>query len=395
MITHEEALELIRRHVRAVGTEEVETARCAGRTLAADVTSRLPSPPFNKAAMDGFAVRACDVAQPPAELVLVGESFAGGWPDFNVGPAQCARITTGAPVPEGADMVVMVEHTCELPGGRVRVEKLSGRNICDKGEDLREGQVVLLAGQILTPMQVGVAATAGCGRLTVYQRPSIALLCTGTEVVEAPAPMRDGQIYNSNAPMLTALLAPLGSSFEYLGIVGDTKADLTAAVRKGPDCDLLVITGGVSMGQYDLVPDALEAAGVEIHFRKCAIKPGKPVVFGTREGSCVVGLPGNPQSGFVVFHVLLRAVLARMVGAEELPPLYKTGRMSEAFRNKPDRKSFKPCRIEVSDGVNHIIPVRHQGSADIMGASWAGAFFVVPRGMEQVERGQLMEFFEV
>ena len=149
------------------------------------------------------------------------------------------------------------------------------------------------------------------------------------------------------------------------------------------------------MGQYDLVPDVLEGAGVEIHFRKCAIKPGKPVVFGTREESCVVGLPGNPQSGFVVFHVLLRAVLARMSGAEELPPLYKTGRMGEAFRNEADRKSFKPCRIEVRDGVNFIIPVPYQGSADIMGASEGGAFFVVPRGIEHVDRGQLMEFFEV
>jgi len=395
MITHEDALELIRRYVRVLGTEEVETARCAGRTLAADVISRLASPPFDKAAMDGFAVRARDVAKLPAELLLVGESFAGGWPGFEVGPAQCARITTGAPVPEGADMVVMVEHTSELAGGRVRVEKLSGRNICDKGEDLREGQVVLRAGQVLTPLDVGVAASAGYDRLGVYQRPSVALLCTGAEVVEAPAPVGAGQIYNSNAPMLTALLAPLSSRFQYLGIVGDTEAELTAAVRKGLGCDLLVITGGVSMGQYDLVPGVLEGAGVEIHFHNCAIKPGRPVVFGTRGASCVVGLPGNPQSGFVVFHVLLRAVLARMAGAEELLPPCKTGRVSEAFRNKPDRKSFKPCRIEVRDGVNFIVPVAHQGSADIMGASGGSAFFVVPRGVERVEEGQIMEFFEV
>ena len=395
MITHEEALEAIRRHVTPLDREDVSTWRCAGRVLAADVTSRLASPPFNKSAMDGFAVRACDVAALPAELTVVGESFAGGWPGFRVGRGECARIATGAPVPEGADTVVMMEHTRELPDGKVRIEKLSGRNICDEGEDIRVGQAVLRAGQRLTPLHVGVAASAGYDRLAVFRKPSIALVCTGTEVVRAPAPVRRGQIYDSNGPMMSALLAPHADSFQYMGVVGDRGGELDAAVSRGLESDLLVITGGISVGQFDLVPEALREAGVEIHFRQCAIKPGKPVVFGTRGRTRVVGLPGNPQSCFVVYHVLLRALLAWMSGAGGLPQACKTGRMSQAFRNKGDRKTFRPCRIEVRDGVSYIVPVACSGSANIMGASAAGAYLVIPRGVELVEKDQLMEFFEV
>ncbi len=395
MIAHEEAIQLIRRHVAVLDTEEVETAQCAGRFLAADVVARLPSPPFDKAAMDGFAVRSGDVSKLPVELVVVGESFAGGWPDFSIGPGQCARIATGAPVPEGADMVVMVEHTCELPGEKVRVEKLSGNNVCPRGEDIREGQLVLSAGQMLTPLRVGVAASVGYDRLGVYRRPTVALLCTGTEVVEPPVPVGKGQIYNSNGPMLSSLLAPLSSSFHYLGIVGDREDELREAIAQGLQSDVLVIAGGISVGEYDLVPRLLGELGVELIFHGCAIKPGKPVLFGTRGGSCVFGLPGNPQSCFVVFHVLLRAAVLLMSGAEELPPFYRTGMMRSGFPNKPGRKSFRPCRIEVQDGVNYIVPVAYKGSADIMGASSADGYFVVAPEVELVEEGQPMQFFEV
>jgi len=395
MISHEEALRLLRQRVPVLGTEQVETGKCVARTLAADVVARLPSPPFNKAAMDGFAVRASDVGSLPVELEVAGEVFAGQWPDLCLGPGQCMRVATGAPVPEGTDMVVMVEHACELADGRVRIEKLSGKNICDRGEDVNEGQIVLRAGQTLNPMSVGVAAAAGHQRLQVYKMPSIALLCTGTEVQEAGGPVYKGQIYNSNGPMLSALLAPLGSSFDYLGIASDSKQELETAITQGLARDVFVIVGGVSVGEYDLVPRLLQRLGVEIVFHKCAIKPGKPVLFGKQGGTCIFGLPGNPQSCFVVFHVLLRPALAMMSGAEETLPIYKTGRMRVGFRNKPGRENFKPCRIEVQDGNNYIIPVPYQGSADIVGPSAADAYFVVPRGVEEVKAGQLMEFFEI
>lgn len=395
MISHEDALELIRRRVSVLGTEDVDVAGCVGRILAADLTSRLPSPPFNKSAMDGFAVRASDVRALPVELRLVGESFAGQWPEYAVGPGQCARVATGAPVPDGADVVVMVEHSRELPDGGVLIERLSGKNICDEGEDVGKGETVLRAGLMLTPVRAGMAAAAGHDRLTVYKRPSIALLCTGTEVREAGTPVQKGQIYNSNGPMLSALLAPHANCFDYLGIAGDSEDSLRAALTHGLARDVVVVAGGISVGHYDLVPEMLEELGVEILIRTCAIKPGKPFVFGKREGGYVFGLPGNPQSCFVVFHVLLRAALAAMTGADEVPPLYKKGRMQVELSNKPERKNFRPCRVEVRDGVNYLQPVPCRGSADIVGASAANAYVVVPRGVDRVERGQLMEFFEV
>jgi len=395
MISHEEALQVIRERVQVLGAEELEIARCAGRVLAADVVCRLASPPFNKAAMDGFAARAPDLRELPVELSLVGDSFAGGWPDFHVGPGQCARVTTGAPVPDGADTIVMVEHTRELGGGKVLIEKLSGSNICARGEDMAEGHVVLGAGQALTAMRLGVAASAGWDRLLVHRLPSVALLCTGTEVLEPGVAVDRGKIYNANGSMLGSLLAPLSSRFEYAGIVPDRQEDMEAAIRRALKGDLVAIVGGVSVGQRDLVPHVLERLGVEIVFHRVAIKPGMPVLFGRRGATCVFGLPGNPQSCFVVFHVLLRAALARMSGAKELPPALKSGRMARGFRNKPERKNFKPCRIEVRDGVNYIVPVQYHGSADITGPSSAHAYLVVPQGVERVEEGEIMDYFEV
>ena len=395
MISHEEALELLCAHVSALAVEEVPTAQCSGRGLAQDVVARLPSPPFDKAAMDGFAVRSVDVEGLPTELDIVGESFAGRWPEFQVGPRRCARITTGAPVPSGADMVVMVEHTRESPDGSVRVEKLSGKNICARGEDITQGQVVLRAGQELTPLRAGVAASAGYDRLQARRLPTCAVLCTGTEVVEPPQPVGKGQIYNSNGYILSALLAPMSSRCEYMGIVGDQPKTIEDAVRKGLDSDLLVVTGGVSMGQFDLVPDVLRESGVDTVFHKCAIKPGKPVLFGVRGKTCVFGLPGNPLSCFVVFHVLIRPALALMAGIDDLPPVHGTGIMKHGFHIKPDRKTYKPCRVESTDGRNEICLVDSRGAADIMSGSEANAMAIVPRGVAQIEAGQQIGFFQV
>lgn len=396
MISHEEALRLIRENVRPPGTERLAVAECTGRILAEDIVARRANPPFNKAAMDGFAARASDLVQLPAELALTGESFAGGWPEFHVGPGQCARITTGAPVPEGADVVVMVEHTEALPDGRIRIrEAPADSNICAEGEDMAEGQTVLRAGRLLTPLRVGVAASAGHGRLTVRRLPSVALVCTGSEVVEPPAQPSRGQIYNSNGPILSALLVPVSSEFQYLTIAADTPDSLEQAFRRGLETDLLVITGGVSVGMFDLVPDLLRKAGVEILFHRCAIKPGKPVLFGVHGGGCVFGLPGNPLSSFIIFQVLVRAALAHMAGADDVPPDWRTGIVTEGFPNKPARKNFKPCLVSAVEGVNRVEMIASRGSADIMSASRANAIAAIPRGVESVQTGQEIEFFRV
>lgn len=398
MISHEEALRLIHERVRTLGTESLPLRECAGRVLAADATARVASPPFDKAAMDGYAVRSADVGALPVELQRIGDSLAGSRPDLRIGPGECCGIATGAPVPAGADLVVRIEDTAALPDHRVRILKVSRKNICAAGEDIALGQVVLRAGERLTPLRLGIAAASGHDRLIVYRKPSIALLCTGTEIVEAPAEPRPGQIYNSNGPMLRALLEPLGGAFDYLGIVEDTPAAMEAAVRRGLEKDLLVVTGGVSAGPLDLVPGVLEKAGVRIAFHKCAIKPGKPVLFGTFEQggrtSCVFALPGNPLSCYVVHHVLMLPAIARMSGSEEIAPVYRRGVARKGFPYSTRRKHYCPCRVETIGGVSYLERAPSHGSADIMSACAVRAFMALPPGLEQVADGQELDYFE-
>jgi molybdenum cofactor synthesis domain-containing protein len=390
-ITHEEALALIRERTPLLDAVEAPLMDCAGRRLARDVAARVSSPPFDKSAMDGYAVRAADAARLPARLKLAGACFAGGWPEFEVGEGECAEIATGAPVPPGADMVVMVEHT-RRDGDTVIVEKLTGKNICLTGEDMREGERVLREGDLITPLRIGVAAAAGHGRLPVCGRPSVALVCTGEEIVEPPAPVAPGRIYNSNGPLLRSLLASEGLEVAYLGIVGDDAEALARAVTRGLEHDLLIITGGVSVGPFDLVPRTLEKLGVETIFHGVAIKPGKPALFGLRGRSCVFGMPGNPFSCFAIFHVLLRTAIARMQGVEDTPPHYRKGLVTMGFEDRGARKTFKPCRLVSQDGRVGLDLIPTSGSADIRHAAEADALLVVPMGMERAEAGREMEY---
>ena len=394
MISHEEALRRIAENAPLLDAEDVGAENGAGRVLAEDVVARLASPPFDKSAMDGYAVRAEDVAELPTELELVGASYAGSPPDFAIDVGQCAEITTGAPVPRGADTVVMVEHTRWIEGGKVCVERLSGPNICKRGEDLDEGETVLRLGETLTPLKVGLAASAGYGRLRVRRRPAVAVLCTGTEIVEPGAVVPEGRIYNSNGPMMRALLRREASRCVYLGIAGDEPGELRAALERGLGSDLLIVTGGVSVGRYDLVPRELTELDVETIFHGCAIKPGKPALFGRRDDTLVFGLPGNPFSCFVMFHALLRTALARMQGADETPPRYRNAAVREGFRTKGDRKTFLPCRVETVEGRAMARLVASRGSADIRHSAAANALLVVPQDVKRVEAEDVLEFIE-
>ena len=402
VIDYEEARALVLERATTRGFERMEVARAVGRVLAQDVIARIASPPFNKSAMDGYAIRQADVAKLPAELVVIGEIFAGQAPDIAVGAGQAVAISTGAPVPTGADMVVMLEDT--KPAGKARIRagktricvlKLSGPNICPAGEDARAGETVLRAGQVLTPLRVGVAAAAGHAVLAVHRRPTGALICTGTEVVEPGRTVPGGKICNANGPMLSSLMAPVCREFAYLGIVGDDEEELAARVRDGLKYDVLILSGGVSVGKRDLVPGALEQAGVEQAFHEVAIKPGKPVLFGTAGPSLVFGMPGNPQSCFVVFHMLVAPAIAAMSGASDLPPFFEEGVMAEGFGNKPERMNVMPCMVERREGLATLRRCHFHGAADIMGPSTANAYVIVPRGVDYVQEGQKLRFFRI
>ncbi len=396
MIKYEKAIELVSKNAGMIktGTERIETSKSLGRVLAAKVKSLVSSPPFNKAAMDGFAARSPDIQNLPTYLEIVGSLPAGGFPDFAIGEGECAEISTGAPVPKGADTVVMVENTKRVNENKVEIQKPSSGNICMKGEDLQMGEIVLKKNELLNSLKIGLAASAGRRKLTVYKRPAASLLCTGSEVREPGQELKKGQIYNSNGAMLSSLLYPLSDRLNYLGTVSDKIDKLEEKIKAGLAGDLLLISGGVSVGKHDLVPEILEDLGVEKIFHKWAVKPGKPTFFGVKDKTAVFAMPGNPQSCFVVFKLLVEPAILHMTGAKETLPKFKIGKIAESFVDKSSRKHFIPCKVNSEGGVNHIKRAPYNGSADIRGPSSADGFLAIPPEVEQVEKGQFLEFFE-
>lgn len=395
MINHQEALKKVLRLLEPLGTEKVKTSKAIGRILGEDVISGISIPPFDKAAMDGFAVRAEDIEELPAQLKVVGEVSAGQFPDFPIKRGECVKISTGAPLPEEANEIAVAENVKEIGKNEIEVLKPSSGNVCVKGEDLKEGEVAVERGQRLTPLKIGIAASAGQDELIVYKRPTIALLCTGGEIREPSEETKKGQIYNANGSMLSSLLEPLSSKLTYLGIARDEKKELSNKIQNGLKYDLLIISGGVSVGKHDLVPDVLKNLGVKKIFHRWAVKPGMPTFFGIKDKTAVFAMPGNPQSCFVVFKILVEPAIVRMSGASDIPPIYKIGEMAESFVDESDRKHFMPCKIKTENGTNIIERVPYHGSADIRGTSSADGFFVIPLEVKQIKKGQVVEFFEI
>jgi molybdopterin molybdotransferase len=363
-----------------------------GRVLAEDVRADVDSPPFTKSLMDGYAVRSADLAGGPAELVVIEEVPAGAVPTQAVGPGQATALYTGAPVPDGADAVVMVERTEALPGGRVRVHdpKLAaGRNVLPRGREMAVGEVVLPAGTVLTPAALGLLAAVGRTEAAVISRPWVGVLVTGNELVEADAKPGPGQIRNTNGPMLAAQVVRAGGKARVLGIGRDDRAALTELVRRGfEETDVLVLAGGVSVGAYDLVPDVLRELGVEVHFHRVRMKPGKPLLFGTRGEKLVFGLPGNPVGAFVGFELFVRPALRALSGHDVNAPLTQPLQLTAAFTASNDRPTFHPAR---RDGAHRVAPLPWFGSADLRALLAADALLALPPGEVKLAEGEWIE----
>jgi molybdopterin molybdotransferase len=389
MISLERALEVVLRAAPRLPSTEVRLEVAAGRVLAENVVSDVDLPPFKKSAMDGFAVRSEDIADVPAELRVVEDVPAGSVPRRATHSGECARIMTGAPVPEGADTVVMVEHTEPAGPGRVRILRAApkGRNICLRGEDVKTGQTVLAEGTRLRPFQVALAAAVGRRSLRVSATPSVAVLATGDEVIEPDQTPRPGQIRNSNSYALAARLGQEGIWVDYLGIAVDDIAVLQAAFEKGMQRDVFVVSGGVSTGDYDLVPGALKDAGVELLFSEIAVQPGRPTVFGRRGRTMVFGLPGNPVSTLVIAELLLVPALRRMMGESNPSPLMIRAVLDGPLPHGGNRTSFRPVALRRSAEGWHAEPVVYHGSADLVGAARADAFAVVPADALELPAG--------
>jgi molybdopterin molybdotransferase len=367
------------------------TAAALGLVLAEDVASDLDMPPHDKALMDGYAVRTADLVEGRGTLTVIEEVTAGQTPRLPLGPGQATRIMTGAPIPRGADAVVMVERTRSEPGNRVHIEDrppASGQNILVQGREMRRGDKVLRAGTVLRPQEFGILATVGRTSALLHPAPATAILSTGDELVEASVVPGPGQIRNGNGPMLQAQVSRAGGVPQLLGIARDNLDSLQPLVAEGLRASVLILSGGVSAGKLDLVPGVLRESGVEAHFHKVEMKPGKPVFFGTRGQTLVFGLPGNPVSSLVCFELFVRPAIRRLKGYSDPGPLMIQAKLVEDFAYRTDRPTYYPANLEHGATGWRVRPMPWFGSSDLRGLTQSQAFVVFPAGDHRHSAGQ-------
>jgi molybdopterin molybdotransferase len=382
MIQFEKALETVLDSVRQLDAERVELADALGRILAEDVKSDLDIPPFNKSAMDGYACSRRDLGE---ELKVIETIPAGAVPTKSIAPGECAKIMTGGMVPEGADCVVMVEYTESPAQGRIRFSgDRTKDNICQRGEDIKAGQVVLREGTLLKPQHIAVLATVGDAQPMVAKRPEVGIIATGNELVEPQFSPAGSQIRNSNGPQLVAQLWGMGAVARDYGIAKDTVDEIDNLFKKAADeNDLVIICGGVSMGDFDFVPQVLKQNDVHLLFEKIAIKPGKPTVFGMSDNVYCFGLPGNPVSGFALFNLLVKPFLYKMMGHD-----YKhcniVARLEETVKRKrAERQTWIPV---VMTGPDSARPIEYHGSAHIDALCGADGLISMGVGVTEINK---------
>ena len=382
MTTPDEALAIVLENTPRLEAVEVPLVKAVGAVLAEPVASDIDLPPFDKSAMDGYAARARDLHATPVELEVIEELPAGVAPTKEVGPGQCTKIMTGAPVPAGADMVVMVEDTEAAGEERVRILAAhpDSRNICRCGEDIRKGRTVLEAGHAVRPSEVGLLASVGRDRVRVYRRPRVAVLGTGNELVpitETPGP---GQIRDANSWSLLAACRRAGVEAERLGVAKDEEADLREKIGAGLDRDVLLVSGGVSMGEWDLVPKVFDAFGVAVHFATIRMKPGKPTVFATHGSGIIFGLPGNPVSTLVAWRLFVWPAIRKMMGHPDPAPPPIRGTLTTPVKARGNRTTFVPAHLRYEPSGWSIEPVATRGSADLVGFCRADALAILEPG---------------
>lgn len=406
MISVEEALERILSYVSLLPVEEKPILDALGQVVAEDIVSGIDIPPLDNTAMDGYAVRAADTAgaeeHSPVTLRVVGELAAGYLFDGSVEPGMAVRIMTGAPMPRGADAVVPFEETDE-PSGRafgafaksrdvVGVLKAAdaGANIRRAAEDLRRGQTVIHANAVLHPAQIGVLASLGQATVRVHRRPIVAILSTGDEVREPGQALQPGQIYDSNAYSIAAMVAANGGIPRRLGIAKDTVEALTAKLREGLDADMLVTSAGVSRGDYDVVKDVLAKEG-EVDFWTVRMRPGKPLAFGTfaSGGRRVphIGLPGNPVSSMVSFELFGRPAIYKMLGRADWERPRVRAISEEPIANTDARRVFARAIVTQRDGHYYAALTGPQGSGILTSMAVANALAIVPEDVPGIEVG--------
>lgn len=383
MIRFEEAREIILTAVKATGTERVDFNEALYRVLAEDVFSDVDMPPFDKSAVDGYACRREDLGK---ELKVLEVIPAGMVPTQPVGEGLCTKLMTGAMVPSGADTVIMVEQTEEIRSGVVRFTgQKTSSNIAIKAEDVKEGTLVLEKGTLILPQHIAILASVGWVQPLVGRQPRVAILSTGDELTEPADKPGPGQIRNSNGFQLIAQVRAAHCIPNYMGIIPDNEEATDQAISKAlAENDMVLLTGGVSMGDFDFVPKIMRKNEVNILFQKVAVKPGKPTVFGMTERAYIFGLPGNPVSSFINFEVFAKPLLYQMMGFDWKPETLALPMGIDFFRKKADRLEFLPVIIDDSGNVS---PVSYHGSAHIHAMCLADGIMRIPAGINEIKKG--------
>lgn len=397
MLRIEDALQKMLDHTPVLAEEKIPLAAATGRVLQRAAVSDTDLPPFNRARMDGYAVRAADTVgattEQPARLRAIGEVAAGQVFHQVLQPGEAVRIMTGAPVPEGADAVQKIE-VINVQGDVVEITEsvVPGQFITPRGSEAKSGEIVVMAGRRITPAAASVLASFGYAQVTVAARPRLMLLSTGDELVDVAQTPGPAQIRNSNTYSLAGYAAQAGAEVVSTGIVSDdfaaTGQVIADAVRQA---DVVMLSGGVSMGDYDLVKPVLRELGAEIHVEKVAMHPGKPTVFAKLDDRVIFGLPGNPVSVAVAFHVFALPVLLKMQGAKNIHLPRVRACVTQAVKGAPPRRSHQPGRIIIRDGRAEVEPLKWSGSSDLVAFMRADALIVVPEDQNRIEAGELAE----
>ena len=393
MIQVQEALDKILCQIQFKGVERVPLGQALGRVLTEDVVSRINNPPLDNSAMDGYAVIAKDIqsATPenPVKLEMVEEIAAGYTAKGTLKPGQTMRIMTGAPIPPGADAVLMQEDTQKDGNAILCLDKADvAENIRRAGEDVKIGEGVIKKGTTLSPAHIGMLAVIGRSQIAVSQRPTVAILSTGDEILELDETPQGPQIFNSNGHMLAAQIKSAGGIPVYLGIAKDTEKDLMEKFEWALKADIVVSSGGVSVGDYDLVKSSLQKMGQDMLFWKVAMKPGKPLAFGRIGKTPIFGLPGNPVSSFVSFEQFVRPSLRKVLGCADLSHKTVQAKLTRTINKKPGRLHFLSSIVSWTDGEYTVTPAGEQGSGILKSAANANGLLIFPLEAEEIKQGQ-------